>query len=68
MWKTLLRLSQPLLMAAACIAITALLVRLGQLDANHPAALKRMNAPIHNWDGLVTGTLKPAPALLSHQQ
>ncbi len=49
--------------AAEC-AITALLVRLGQLDPNHPAALKRMNAPIHNWDGLVTGTLKPSADLI----
>ncbi|MGJ8543924.1 MAG: asparaginase [Sulfitobacter sp.] len=49
--------------AAEC-AITALLVRLGALDANHPAALKRMNAPIKNWRGIQTGMLKPAAGLL----
>jgi len=49
--------------AAEC-AITALLVGLGVLDADHPATLKRMNAPITNWRGIKTGTLKPADALL----
>lgn len=49
---------------AAEAAIAALLVRLGALDANHPATLKRINTPIKNWDGLVTGILKPAPNLL----
>lgn len=49
---------------AAEAAITALLVRLGELDANHPATLKRINAPITNWDGLHTGVLKPAAGLL----
>ena len=49
---------------AAEAAIAALLVRLGVLDANHPATLKRINAPIKNWDGLVTGVLKPAAGLL----
>lgn len=50
---------------AAEAAIAALLVRLGVLDANHPATLKRINAPIKNWDGLTTGMLKPANGLLS---
>ena len=50
---------------AAEAAITALLVRLGVLDANHPATLKRINAPIKNWDGLTTGVLKPAAGLLA---
>lgn len=49
---------------AAEAAIAALLVRVGVLDANHPAALKRINAPIKNWDGLVTGVLKPAAGLM----
>jgi L-asparaginase II len=49
--------------AAEC-AIAALLVKLGALDANHPATLKRMNAPIKNWRGIETGTLKPASNLL----
>lgn len=50
--------------AAEC-AITALLVRLGVLDPNHPATLKRMNAPILNRRDVVTGTLKPAAGLLA---
>lgn len=49
---------------AAEAALAALLVRLGVLDANHPATLKRINAPIKNWDGLTTGILKPASGLL----
>jgi len=49
--------------AAEC-AIAALLVRLGVLDANHPATLKRLNAPIKNWRGIETGVLKPAAGLI----
>lgn len=49
--------------AAEC-AITALLVKLGVLDPNHPAALKRMNATIKNWRGIETGVLKPAAGLI----
>lgn len=49
--------------AAEC-AIAALLVRLGVLDANHPATLKRLNAPIKNWRGIKTGVLKPAAGLI----
>jgi L-asparaginase II len=49
--------------AAEC-AIAALLVRLGALDANHPATLKRMNAPETNWRGIETGAIRPAPGLL----
>lgn len=48
--------------AAEC-AIAAILVRLGVLDANHPATLKRLNAPITNWRGIRTGTLRPAAGL-----
>jgi len=36
--------------------ITALLVRIGVLDAAHPAAQTRLG-PIKNWDGLVTGRM-----------
>ena len=50
--------------AAEC-AIAALLVRLGVLDAQHPATLKRMNASIRNWRGVETGVLKPASGLLN---
>lgn len=48
--------------AAEC-AITAILVKLGALDAKHPAALKRMNAPILNRRGIETGILRPATEL-----
>lgn len=49
--------------AAEC-AIAALLVRLGALDPDHPATRKRTNAPIKNWRGITTGSLKPAACLL----
>ena len=49
--------------AAEC-AIAALLVRLGVLDANHPATLKRLNAPIKNWRGIETGILRPSAGLV----
>jgi L-asparaginase II len=39
--------------------IAALLIRLGVLQADDPAALKRLG-PIHNWDGLQTGTISAA--------
>lgn len=45
-------------------AIAALLVRLGVLDAEHPATLKRMNAPITNWRGVLTGYIRPAAELI----
>lgn len=45
---------------AAESAITALLVQLGVLDPNHPAAQRFLNAPILNRRGIVTGRLKSA--------
>jgi L-asparaginase II len=36
--------------------ITALLIRMGLLNAAHPAAVKRLG-PISNWDGLRTGRI-----------
>jgi len=50
--------------ASEC-AIAALLVRLGVLEAGHPATRKVMNAPQRNHRGLVTGMIRPAVALLS---
>ena len=41
-------------------AITALLVKLGALDAAHPTAQHYLDQPITNWRGVRTGTLKPA--------
>lgn len=42
-------------------AIAALLVRLGVLDAEHPATRKRLNAIQKNWRGLETGIIRLAP-------
>ncbi len=41
-------------------AIAALLVHLGVLDPNHPATLKRMNAPQYNANKIETGIIRPA--------
>lgn len=48
---------------AECIT-AALLIRLGVLDPNHPLAQKYVNAPIKNWDGLVTGRMNPVEGVL----
>ncbi|MHA7828806.1 MAG: asparaginase [Roseovarius sp.] len=48
--------------AAEC-TITAILTRLGVLDAAHPAARKFMNAPIINCRGIETGTIRPVAGL-----
>jgi len=42
-------------------AITALLIRLGVLDAAHPAAQRRLNGPQRNWRGREASVLRPAP-------
>lgn len=49
--------------ASEC-AMAQILVKLGALDPNHPEALAYTNAPIRNRDGLHTGYLRAAPALL----
>jgi len=41
-------------------AMCAILIRLGVLEAKHPATLKRLNTPIRNWRGIQTGVLKAA--------
>lgn len=41
-------------------AIAAILVRLGVLDPDHPAALRVRNASIRNWRGMETGMIRPA--------
>ncbi len=48
--------------ASEC-AIAAILVRLGVLDAAHPATLARMQPPIHNRRDIVTGQIRPVAAL-----
>lgn len=50
---------------AAEVAIAALLVRVGALDAKHPTAARYLDRPIRNWDGLVTGAERAAPHLLN---
>lgn len=42
-------------------AIAALLVRLGALDARHPAAVRRMSPPILSRMGAEVGAIRPAP-------
>lgn len=49
---------------ASELAITAILVRLGALDAAHPVVARYLDRPVRNWDGLVTGAERPAPELL----
>ena len=49
--------------AAEC-TIAALLVRLGVLQADHPATRRFMHAPITNWRGLQTGMIKPVAGLI----
>jgi L-asparaginase II len=49
--------------ASEC-AMAQILVKLGALDPDHPDALAYTNAPIRNWDGLETGSLRAAPTLL----
>ncbi|MEM6483052.1 MAG: asparaginase [Pseudomonadota bacterium] len=50
---------------AANCTITALLVRLGVLDASHPTARRFMNAPILNRNKINTGQMKPVAELLT---
>ncbi|MCO4847000.1 MAG: asparaginase [Yoonia sp.] len=44
-------------------AIAAILVKLGVLDAAHPATIARMTPQLKNWRGIVTGFTRPAAAL-----
>ena len=45
-------------------AIAAILVKLGVLDADHPATQARMVPEIRNWRGTLCGRITPAAALL----
>ncbi len=49
--------------ASEC-TIAAILVKLGVLDPDHPATLKRLNAPVENRRGIITGYIRPAASLL----
>lgn len=42
-------------------AVAGLLVKLGVLDAEHPASRKRLNAVQKNWRGFETGIVTLAP-------
>jgi len=48
--------------ASEC-AMADILVRLGALDPDHPAALNRRNAPIKNRRDITTGHIRPSPSL-----
>lgn len=50
---------------AAEVAIAALLVRVGALNATHPTVARYLERPIRNFDGLVTGAERAAPILLA---
>ena len=42
-------------------AIASLLVRLGVIEAGHPAVIRRLQPEMRNWRGLVTGGLRISP-------
>ncbi len=48
--------------ASEC-AMAAILVRLGVLSAEHPDVKRFLNPEIRNWDGRVTGWVRPAPGV-----
>jgi len=45
-------------------AIAALLVRLGVLDAGHPATVRRLRPVQKNWRGIATGEIRVAPSFV----
>ena len=57
-----LKISDGATRAAEC-AIAAILIRLGALDPQHPAALSFANAPIKNRRGIECGAISPAATL-----
>jgi L-asparaginase II len=58
-----LKISDGATRASEC-AMAAILVKLGVLEPDHPAAMAVMNAEIRNRREIVTGYIRPAPALL----
>ena len=58
-----LKISDGTTRASEC-AIAAILVKLGVLEPDHPAVMALVNAPIRNCRDIVTGYIRPAPALL----
>ncbi len=57
-----LKISDGATRASEC-AITALLVRLGVLDKDHPTARLYLDTAIRNWNGIETGSMRAAAAL-----
>jgi len=57
-----LKISDGATRASEC-ALAAILVKLGVLDAKLPATRARMTPAIRNWDGLITGQIRPTAAL-----
>lgn len=57
-----LKISDGATRASEC-AVAAILVRLGVLNPNHPATQARMTPPVRNRRDIVTGHIRPAPAL-----
>ena len=58
-----LKISDGATRASEC-AMAAILVKLGVLEPDHPATMAVMNAEIRNRKDLVTGYIRPGPALL----
>ena len=58
-----LKISDGATRASEC-AMAAILVKLGVLEPDHPATMAMMNAEIRNRRDLVTGYVRPGPALL----
>lgn len=57
-----LKVSDGATRASQC-AITALLVKLGALSADHPVAKLYLDAPLHNFAGLTVGHIRASTAL-----
>ena len=54
-----------LLLVPLALSRTLLLVHLGVLPAEHPAAVKYRNPAMKNWRGIEVGYVRPAPGFLS---
>jgi L-asparaginase II len=54
-----LKIADGTMRAAEC-AIAHILIGLGVLDAQHPAAQKYRTPDITNWNGIICGGVKPA--------
>ncbi len=57
-----LKISDGATRASEC-AIAAILVKLGVLDAYHPATAKRLDAPMRNWNGIAAAEIRATDVL-----